>query len=425
MIIHEPEILEKNDHTIVWAKIELGTKQDNFPDFLWYRLPKEYTEYVCLNSDAFLVPGLIGAMHFGEDIQVRGTVSPKLAYHLDEYQFLMNFWMPEEVHPVSIKYQKLAPANLRSEGVACTFSGGVDSWFTLWNHLPQNQPIPDFQLTHALFINLFDITNRNTNKYLWLSEHYRFELQKIGIEMIPLETNLVRIIIPRLRYLYFFSIVLAGSAMLMQGLFKRFYVASAGDHRKLKRRLSSSNPLMERLLSTDTLDIIHFGAIYSRHEKIETISEWPLARQNIRVCGIPDIDEQVLNCSRCEKCMRTMFSIYALGKMEQFTSFQKVFTTNRDTLLWARKFNPEQSALPALFQLIQNHKPDLLPWLRCIVFFGSLRYRIIKRIPESVKSFLQRFGYFMDLFKEENAFERPEIIQAIRARNRTKSRDAF
>jgi len=421
MIIHQPEILKQDNHTIVWAKIELETRPKNFPDYLWYRLPDKYDDYICTNSDAFLVPGLVAGMHFGEDIQVRGTVSPRLAYHLDEIQFLLNFWMPNEVRPVSIHYELLKPAQVQPQAVGCTFSGGVDSWFTLWNHLPQNQPIQEFRLTHALFINLFDITSRNTSKYLRLGEHYRSELQKLGIELITLETNLVSLLIPRLRLLAFFSPVLAGCALLMQGLFKRFYIASGGDYYKLTRRLSSSNPLTERLSSTDTLEFIHFGSVYSRHKKIEILSDWQLAQQNLRVCGRPDLSEQLLNCSRCEKCMRTMFPIYALGKMDQFTTFAKLFTTNKDTLMWARKFNPDQSALPGLFQFIKNQKPDLLPWLRCIVLLGSLRYRFLKRIPESAKIFLQRFGYYHDLLKVENAFEKPEIIQVIRARDRTTS----
>ncbi len=417
MIIHQPEVIQQDNQTIVWAKIELGTRQENFPDFLWFRFPEEYSKYICLNSDAFLAPGLIAAMHFGEDVQVRGTVSPKLAYHLDEFQYVLNFWMPKDVSPVSIQYERLAPAQVQPQTVGCTFSGGVDSWFTIWKHLPQNQPLRDFQVTNALFINLFDLTRRDKEKYPRLYNHYHSELQRLGIDLIPLETNLASLVIPRLRITYFFAPILAGCAMLFQGLLKRFFIASGRGHREMARRLSSSSPLTERLLSTDTLDLIHYGSKHQRYHKIEIISNWQLAQENLRVCVIPNLGEQVLNCSRCEKCLRTMVTIYALGSMAQFSTFVKPFTSNLDILLWARKFSPEQLLIPEFFKYIKKINPDLLPWLRCAVLLGSVRYHLLKIIPVAVKKWLQRFGYYIDPLKEENAFENLEIIQVIHAKD--------
>jgi hypothetical protein len=415
MIIHHPEIIHQDDHTVIWAKIELARKRERFPDYFWYRIPTQYAESISLQSDAFLAPGLLAAMHFGEDIRVRGVVSPRLAYHLDEYQFILNFWMPKDVQPVEIQFDQLSPVQASPKGVGCAFSGGVDSWFTVLQHLPENQPIPDYQLTHALYIKDFDILKKEAEKSHRLFTRYQQALQQIDIELIPLETNLVSFIIPRLKIVYFFSPVLVGCAMLLQGLFKRFYISSARDHRQIMKRVSSSSPLTERLLSTDTLDIIHYGSIYKRFEKIEAISDWDLARQNLRVCAVPNLEENVLNCSRCEKCTRTMAPIYALGRMKEFTTFVKPFKSNFDVLRWARKFSPTQVSLPDLFAFVREHKPDLIPWLHIAVLMGSIRYRLLNLIPEPIKKWLQRYGYYVDPFKQENAFEDPEMIRLIRS----------
>ena len=107
MIIHQPETIEQDGYVIIWARLELKEPQENFPKYLWYRVPDQYASYLTLQSDAFLVPALLAGMHFGEDIDVRGTVSPKLAYNLEEYQFLLNLRMPNAVKPVSIKYAQL------------------------------------------------------------------------------------------------------------------------------------------------------------------------------------------------------------------------------------------------------------------------------------------------------------------------------
>jgi hypothetical protein len=268
-------------------------------------------------------------------------------------------------------------------------------------------------LTHAFYFKDFDILRKEAEKSQRLFTLYQQALQQINIELIPLETNLVSLIIPRLNFVYFFSPILVGCAMLFQGLLKRFYISSARDHRQMMKRLSSSSPLTERLLSTDTLDIIHYGSVYQRFEKIEAISGWDLARHNLRVCAVPNLKEDVLNCSRCEKCTRTMVPIYALGRMKEFTTFVEPFRSNRDVLRWARKFSPTQISMPDLFAFVREYKPDLIPWLRFAVFFGSVRYHLLNRIPESIKKWLQRYGYYVDPFKQGNAFEDLEMIRLI------------
>jgi len=414
MIIHQPEFISKDGQTIVWSRVELAKRRTNFPDYFWYRVPERYAPYLSLQSDAFLAPGLIAAMHFGEDIDVQGVVSPRLAYHLDEYQFLLNFHQPNDVWPVSIRYEHLAPLAQKPEGVACTFSGGVDSFFTLQKHLPQSQPITDYQITHALFIDLFDIVYGNAKRYDRLLDGYRSLLGGLGVELVPMQTNLIRVILPRLKLPYFFGPVLAGCGMILGGLFKRYYVSASRDHAQLAIRASSSNPLSDRLLSTDTLDIIHYGGAYRRVKKVEALCNWQPVREHLRVCGSPDLDGYILNCSRCEKCMRTMIPLYALGKLDQFKTFSKPFRTNSDVLRWARKYDPRYDQYaPETFTFVKRHKPGLLPWLWLAAFLGTIRYQLLKLLPAFLKRWLMQYGFFIDKLKQENAFENPVVINFI------------
>jgi hypothetical protein len=414
MILHQPEILRQDGHTIVWARIELSVKQENFPETLWYRVPEGYEGNLSLHSDAFLVPGLLAGMQFGEDIEVRGAVSPKLAYHLEEYQYVLHFRMPEDVRPVEIKYHQLKSLNAKPEGVGVTFSGGVDSLFTLWKHLPQNQNILDYQITHGLFILGFDIHFTEKKQYYQLLNSYQLGGERIGISIIPLETNIVQIIVPRLYYPHFYGPILAGCAHVLGGLFKRFYIPSSRDYHQIRIWTSSSDPLSDPLLSSDSLNLIHHGATHRRVEKIVEISRWKFAQDHLRVCFNKEYDESGLNCSRCEKCTRTMVPLYALDVMGEFATFKKPFRTNRDGLWVARKFNPSQGYVPETTQFVREHKPDFLPWLIAATLLGTIRYWLLKMIPGFLKKGLERFGYFVDPLKEENAFEDPAIIQLIR-----------
>lgn len=413
MIIHQPEITKKDGYTILWSRIEMAQKRDRFPDFLWYRVPNQFERCLSLQSDAFLVPGLLAGMYFREHVEVRGIVSPKLAYNLEEYQYVLNFRMPDAVRPVKITYDRLEASPQKSQGVGTTFSGGVDSLFTLWEHMPPYQTIRDYQISHAIFIMGFDIRYKDRSKYLHFLSKYQQALHEINIELLPLETNLVSLIVPRMIYAHFYGPVLAGSAHLFGGILKRFIIPSSRDYFQLREWTSSSDPLSDPLLSSNTLDIIHHGATHSRIEKIAAISNWEFAQGNLRVCFSRNADQDFLNCSRCEKCTRTMIPLYALGKMEAFKTFKYPFKHHWDGFWLARKFNPFHGYDHEFSPFVKQNRPDFLLWLRLAIWLGYCRYWLLKLIPGFVKKKLQRFGYFIDDRQEEDIFDDPSIIAVI------------
>jgi hypothetical protein len=416
MIVHSPEIVRRDEQTIVWSRVELAQKRADFPDYLWYSIPNRYASYISLQSDAFLIPALLAAMGFGEDIQVRGTISPRLAYLLEEYQFILSFRFPKDLRQVEIIYQRLEQAVVQPQAVGAPFSGGVDSLFTLWSHLPQNQSIPCFQISHLLFVHGFDIFNANRSAYPQLFTRYQSALLQMGVELVPLETNLVSAIIPRRNFAYFYSPILAGCAHFLAGLFKRFFIPSSWSYDQLQKRASCSSPLTDRLLSSDTLDIIHHGATRPRVEKIREICDWEFAHTYLRVCphsGLGDSSEMSTNCSRCEKCLRTMIPIYALGRMEKFSTFTQPFRTDRDGLKWARKFSPYPGFVGEIIPFVKKHRPAMVPWLRAAKLLGYLRYWSLALIPGFMKKRLRSFGYFIDPFDEKGANENPQILRII------------
>jgi hypothetical protein len=416
MIIHQPEMFKRDGNTIIYAKIEMNQPRDHFPEYLWYRVPEHFTHNLSMQSDAFLIPGLIGGMHFKEDIEVRGSVSPKLAYNLDEYQYLLNFRMAKDVTPVEIKYTHLKALQASPSGVGTTFSGGVDSLFTIWKHLPQNQPIKDYQISHALFIHGFDILIKEKQRYQTLFSNYRNALKEINIELISLETNLISLIIPRMITPHFYGPVLIGAAHVFGNLFKKFFIPSSSDYKKLLEWTSSSDPITDPLLSSDVLEIIHNGAASPRGEKIEAICDWKIAQDHLRVC-MPDHPEKFSqNCSRCEKCVRTMIPLYALGKLDKFKTFEKPFTSNYESLWWIRKFNPKRGFVKETFSFARKVKPDLVPWLRIAALAGHVRYRFVNMIPKPVQSWLKQFGYFDNPDKKKHAFDDPLLIEFIKSK---------
>ncbi|MCP4140513.1 MAG: hypothetical protein GY755_09520 [Chloroflexi bacterium] len=413
MIIHQPEIIQKDGKVILWSKIELSKKRDHFPNYIWYRIPENYAAHLNTQSDAFLVSSLLAAMHFGEDIQVRGTISPRLAYHLEEYQYLLNFRMPKVLQKISVQYENLAPIKEKPTGVGTTFSGGIDSLYTIWKHLPQNQISTDFQVTHGIFIRGFDILHTENNHYMQLFNQFKKQTATTGIELIELDTNMLSIAHQRMNLSYLYGPFIISTGLALSGLLQRFYVPSSWDYYTLHHTTHGSDPLLDGFLSTDSIEIIHHGSTSRRVEKVEELANWEIAQKLLWVCLDAKFKEHSWNCSRCEKCVRTMIPLYTLGVMEKYIQFEKPIQKNWEVIWYARKFNLRSNYLTELFPYLRNHKPELIPWLYLASILGHLRHWAVKNLPKFIKHWLRSYGYFVTSDEAPDAYEIHQITELI------------
>lgn len=414
MIIHQPEIIHRGTHTLAWSKITFDEPRQNFPEYLWYRVPSKYDDYLATGSDAFLIPGLLAGMHFGEDIHVLGRVSPRLVYNIDEAQVLLSLRFPRYLQRVKISFNRVDPLKKQLCRIGMAFSGGVDSLFTLWKHLPENQPDPDYQITDAVFIKGFDIYHHESKYYHYLYDAYKTHLAKINVGLIPLETNIVSILHNRMPFPYLFGPSIVGAGVVLSGGFTRYFVPSSWDHHKLMKNSYASDPWIDTLFSTDSTRVIHHGATHRRVEKVVEIADWDIAQKVLWVCTEAYLDRDAWNCSRCEKCFRTMIPLYSLGKLESYRTFAKPIRTNPDGLWWARKFNLRQDYASEIFPFVKMNKPDFLPWLRLGFILGMVRYWLVEYAPEFIRIWFRRFGYFVLRNEGSNSYELPEVVQLIK-----------
>jgi hypothetical protein len=76
--------------------------------------------------------------------------------------------------------------------------------------------------------------------------------------------------------------------------------------------------LTDPLLSTQRTVVASDGFAFSRAEKTALVARSDAAMRALRVCLSKDSD---LNCSRCEKCYRTLLALDALGALERASTF--------------------------------------------------------------------------------------------------------
>ncbi|MGH9033455.1 MAG: hypothetical protein ACRDZV_15125, partial [Acidimicrobiia bacterium] len=105
-------------------------------------------------------------------------------------------------------------------------------------------------------------------------------------------------------------------ALLLQGLLSHFYLPATHTYGGLVPW--GSDPSIDHLLSTETLAVVHDGAMASRVAKTAVVGAWPETFGRLRVC--PEATGLV-NCCRCPKCIRTMVTLDMQGVLALHPTF--------------------------------------------------------------------------------------------------------
>ncbi len=274
---------------------------------------------------AFLVGCLVPAIHLGERrIRIEEPVCPFLLEGLHTAMHILKEWTGGKYAPIAIE----APAAASVEPVTpprtgMVVSGGMDSLATLRLnrlHYPDTHPA---YVKDCLFLHGFDIGGvvRRGMKYP-VFERAQNALLKITQEthanLIPVYTNIRHLCDERELWLdSFFGAVLAAAAHTFSKRLSLLFIASSYDIPHLHP--CGSHPLLDPEYSSYSMRIRHRDYALSRLEKIAIVSKWDTAFQNFRVClaNVPDR----LNCGKCEKCVRTMTELLALGLLDKTGAF--------------------------------------------------------------------------------------------------------
>jgi hypothetical protein len=328
MIVHQPTIRKADGDICCGARLEMQRPLQHLPQELWYCFPEKYASHLSPRADAFTPTALLVAMYAGEDLIVRGPISPRLAYSLYEFRDIFHSWQPEIFQTVDIQYECLEPATADGglAAVATSFSGGVDSFYTLWAHMPDHQPIPQSRVTHGLFVHGLDSRLDDESNFQVAAKRYQALFENLGLELILASTNAYQFSEFRINWTLFFGPPTVGAALLLSPFLGRFYMP-AGMPSYLKLVPQSSHPLIDHLLSTETLEVVHHGVSISRYEKVKAITNWPVTYQSLRVCSDKLHMRGLQNCSACHKCYRTMTLLEILDVSQHYSeNFPKRLT---------------------------------------------------------------------------------------------------
>jgi hypothetical protein len=270
----------------------------------------EYESNVDIFTDSLdpaLPVVLFPAMKAGRSISFKGKVSEKLFSNSETIQNIFHTWY-KDYSVVDVQADEHHSENLPNRGVACFFTAGLDSSYTLVKNFDE--------ITHLIYVDGF-YDSRKGNESITEAHlaHLRQVAKKIDKTLIEIRTNLRD-------FMDDYGIWgdhnhgagLASVGLLLSKHFHKIYLASS--HTYDVPLPWGSTPLMDRFWSTESLQFIHHGAEATRVRKTAEVVKNQKIMNSLRVCfgAVP-------NCGTCEKCVRTMIHLKIAGALDRCTAF--------------------------------------------------------------------------------------------------------
>lgn len=280
---------------------------------LWFRTKAEINPI----ADVFLSCTLVPCMKTGCSLNMNYEISPLLHNSIDKIQDVFSGWYTE------LKKIWVRPSNIRNadsidknkKEVACFFTGGVDSFYTLLKH--------NSEITKIIYVHGFDIWLQETEFREMISKRINQIAKELGKELIEVETNILDFSYKICDWAgQYYGSALASVALLLSKTIGKVYIASSLNTEVLYPR--GSHPDLDYLWGTEEIEIIHDGCESTRLDKVKVISKNQIVLNHLRVC----LDRRLglYNCSKCEKCIRTMISLYIAGALDKSKTFENCLT---------------------------------------------------------------------------------------------------
>ncbi|HWO83727.1 MAG TPA: polysaccharide pyruvyl transferase family protein [Solirubrobacterales bacterium] len=279
---------------------------------VWMRAESPVTP----NADAALAAAVMPAMRHGGTLRIDSPVSPRLLHRQREHQAIQRAWSFDWIASEPLREVEIAAA-ARQPGppsgasrVAAFFSGGVDSWATMLEN-------PD--VTDLIFVRGFDLAWEGPHARLAdeVERRLRAAAEDLGLPLHVVTTNLRAMSDPHIGWGLYYGNAAAAAAHFLAPLFDRVLVASPSDYEVQGRwgtvwRVTS-------LWSSEDLEIDEYGGSRSRMERLERVTEDPVACRSLRVCW--ENPGGAYNCGRCGKCLHTLVVLEAIGARGRVPTF--------------------------------------------------------------------------------------------------------
>lgn len=382
LFIGRPYIERKADKSRLVCDIAIDDKETKN---VWFEVDREYEQYLCTErSDAYVIGLLNWAMRAHHDMTCEAPISEELLFSLNEYLIPALAKYAPGFRAVKIN-APLAGESLPNAGAVGTgLSCGIDSLHAILKQ--QHSCYPQHNLTHLCINNVgafnscyddYGIDRARKECY----ENAKKVAQEIGLPLIITDSNFQTAFQQNHLKTHTYSSMFA--VFCMQKMWRVYFYGSSGydfSCFNLKNNDQDDCAFYELLsldcFSTRSLKIYSEGGAQTRLEKTADIVDYDIARKYLHVCT-----RKSTNCGICPKCRRTMLTLDALGKLDDFAHVFDVAyyrAHRREYLLWLYEMHRQNDEMNA--PTYKRMKKEITPTLKFLYRWNKIK----KYLPLSI-----------------------------------------
>ena len=321
------------------------------------------------SGNAALPLGLLVAMAAGLPLRMEAPVSPLLLENCERFQEIHQCFFPDETI-VSIRAEAAAVMSVPPAlGVGSFLSNGVDSLHTILEHRDE--------ITHFIFIIGFDIWLKHSEYAALALAQARETAAKLGRPLIVVETNAFDFAHHYIPWPRDGHPLQATIGFLLSPLLGKIIQALDFSYRRFE--IGPEHPHLYEALCSEDFRIQPSCGKYTRQEKIRRLCQSPEWLPHLRVCW--DMPEDLLNCGKCEKCLRTMIGLSIEGASALCPVLPELKPEAVAQLTYASKSAPFYYDMLEAAEQSPHLSPELLRALRACVHRHQLEDIAKKMLP--------------------------------------------
>jgi hypothetical protein len=306
------------------------------------------------SGDLNLAISLIPAMVYGDPLRLSAPVSPRLLSNIPRLQELLcHADRHNPQHHRRYGYGMIpvegetAVRPSRDRGVACFFTGGVDSLYSTLKHRDEISAL--VFVTEGFDVSVFAAPELRSE----VLDRVRNAAATLGLPLVELWTDLRLFSQQFVLWGDYNGSALAAVALLLRDSFAKVYIPATLTYSHLLPQ--GTSPVTDPLWSTDDLEIVHDGIEANRLEKLEAIAaQEPALLSDLRVCM--ENTDGAYNCGRCEKCVRTMTALRLAGLTDVCRTFPVMDRAALDDIVPAYK---QRSIWEQMRSAAEERDPEL------------------------------------------------------------------
>jgi len=350
-------------------------------------------------ADFAVLPALLIAVVSGEDLEIAVPVSRRLAMGLDDIADILAHQHSAARRPEISVGTLLGRPETLGEGVLTGFSRGVDCYDVLTDFLWE--PAPGVRPITRLCFSIVSAPRRQNRRIGEVVEVARGHAETLGLPFTVLDCDFEALFrealpdgpaLPIGRSITVRNIAMAHA---MAPLAARFLYAASHPFSECTveptEDMTFADAILLPLMSSDAVDCIAVGGSRRRIDKLTRIASRPFVQRSLDVCWARETARTVphhLNCSACEKCLRTLLSLEILGELPTYAEVfdLDVYATHRQAYARAVLTAPT-SYRGEVAELAEARGFDLaaVAGSPVSVWAGKVRHKVPKPLKRALK----------------------------------------